>query len=252
MPEPVVVRSHEVPVPNLPLELDRITVAHISDLHLRRWRPVFDHARRLLGTLAYDLLALTGDVCVRPGTWPRTFPLLERLLEPVPPHVPVFVVTGNHDSPPPAELRAPRPRFLIDESATVEIRAGRLRLVGVTQPHLDAGDPGSFLPPPPPDEVTLLLAHYPSTVYRVPPGRVALQLSGHTHAGQFRLPWLGCVFNHDRLPLAASHGLHRLNGTWVHVTAGLGVGAPIPIRINCPPEIALLTLIRAAEGSRQH
>lgn len=241
-PEPVVVRSHRVPVPSLPADLDRITIAHISDLHLRRWNPVFAHARRLLGTLEFELLALTGDVCRRPGSWTRTLPLLERLLELVPDDVPMFAVTGNHDGGAPAEPRICRPHFLMDEAATVELDAGRLRVAGLAQPHPDAGAPESVLPNPASADVTLLLTHYPSTVYRVPPGRVALQLSGHTHAGQIRLPWLGCIFNHDRLPLAASHGLHRLNGTWVHVTAGLGAGGPFPVRINCPPEIALLTL----------
>jgi len=234
------------------VELEGVTIAHVSDLHLRRWNRVFTHARQLLGTLKFELLVIVGDICTRPGTWPRTLPLLARLLELVPEKVPVLAVTGNHDGGPPPEPGNCRPRFLADEATTVEVNAGRLRVAGLAQPHFDAGDPESVLPNPSSADVTLLLTHYPSTVYRVPAGRVDLQLSGHTHAGQIRFPGLGCIFNHDRLPLAASHGLHRLNGTLVHVTAGLGAGGPFPVRINCPPEVALLTLTRAPQSRPQH
>ncbi|MFH1110714.1 MAG: hypothetical protein V1790_16175, partial [Planctomycetota bacterium] len=90
------------------------------------------------------------------------------------------------------------------------------------------------------------LAHYPSTVFRVPMGKVQLVLSGHTHGGQIRLPGLGCVWANDRIPRRMSRGLHEVAGTMIHVSPGIGVCLPIRIRVNCPAEVTVLTLVAVA------
>jgi len=74
---------------------------------------------------------------------------------------------------------------------------------------------------------------------------VQLVLSGHTHGGQIKLPWLGCVWPNDRIPRRLARGVHEVNGTKVHVSAGIGSSPPLPVRINCPPELSLLTLVPA-------
>jgi predicted MPP superfamily phosphohydrolase len=95
----------------------------------------------------------------------------------------------------------------------------------------------------------VVLAHYPSTVFAAPPARVGLLLAGHTHGGQIRLPLLGCIWAHDRIPGRLARGLHKVGGTQMHVTAGLGVSGPIPLRILCPPELTVLTLRSPVAGT---
>ena len=74
-------------------------------------------------------------------------------------------------------------------------------------------------------------------------GRVSLQLSGHSHGGQVRLPGLGAL----RLPPYArkyDSGLYRIGQMWLYTNRGIGVIRP-PVRINCPPEITEITLLPA-------
>ena len=89
----------------------------------------------------------------------------------------------------------------------------------------------------------------PSTVYELRPGQVQMLLSGHTHGGQIRLPGLGCIWANDRIPVGMARGLHYVNGTVLHVNAGLGVSPPIRLRLFCPPEISIITLRDAKAGS---
>jgi predicted MPP superfamily phosphohydrolase len=93
------------------------------------------------------------------------------------------------------------------------------------------------------NEPTILLAHYPSTVFRLPIGCVQLVLTGHTHGGQIRLPGLGCIWANDRVPLRISRGLHHVASTTIHVSPGIGVSLPLRIRWNCPPEVTVLGLM---------
>jgi predicted MPP superfamily phosphohydrolase len=73
-------------------------------------------------------------------------------------------------------------------------------------------------------------------------GSIALQLSGHSHGGQVRLPLWGSPFlpPHGR---KYDKGLYRVQDMWLYTNVGIGVTAPI--RINCPPEVTELTLVRA-------
>jgi predicted MPP superfamily phosphohydrolase len=95
-----------------------------------------------------------------------------------------------------------------------------------------------------PDVTTILLAHEPDFADTASwDGRINLQLSGHSHGGQVRLPGLGAPI----LPFMGrkyDQGLYQVNGMWLYTTRGVGVGR-IPFRINCPPEVTEITLVRA-------
>lgn len=84
---------------------------------------------------------------------------------------------------------------------------------------------------------------YPSAIHSVPPGAVDLMLAGHTHAGQWRLPFWGCVWAHDNLATKHAWGLHRINGTYLYVSAGIGFSGPLLCRVNCPPEVMQFTFL---------
>jgi uncharacterized protein len=75
----------------------------------------------------------------------------------------------------------------------------------------------------------------------LPPGRVALVLTGHTHGGQIRFPRLPALVTRTRLRFREPHGVRRVRGQLFHFHAGLG--SPTPLRFRMPPEAALLELV---------
>jgi hypothetical protein len=93
--------------------------------------------------------------------------------------------------------------------------------------------------------VVILLSHAPTIVRDPLAGRAALILAGHTHGGQVVLPVIGPLYVPSRLGRRHAAGLHRIGNAWLFITRGVGEIIP-PLRINCPPEIALLTLRAAA------
>ena len=225
-------------------------IGHLSDLHLRRSTHLLREAADRLAELDCDLVVITGDLSNSHRSWRTTAKQLRDCLTGLAEHTPILAVLGNHDNARLGVARDLPVTFLDHEWQSVPVTGGNLRVAGLPQSSRNRGELASALPPrAPAEEPILLLAHYPSTVYALPDRRVALQLSGHTHGGQIRLPRLGCVLNRDRFPRHASQGLHRVNGTWVHVTAGVGCTGPLPLRWNCPPEVGLVTVTRQPTGS---
>ncbi len=222
--------------------LDGLRIAHISDLHFRRWNRVTQALQDHLVALDYDLLAITGDFSSFRRRWRRGAVLTEKLLAPVASKGPIFAVLGNHDDPRIADVAGLPLTFLCNQHRVVSFRSHSFIIAGVDQSsgsaeRLDLALPesGSNLP-------TILLAHYPSTIFRLPSDGVDLVLSGHTHGGQIRFPGIGCLWSNDAIPRRMSRGLHVVDEIPIHVSAGIGVSLPLYIRIHCPPEIGLLTL----------
>jgi len=242
MANTVVVRHINVPFSCADLSPAGMRIAHLSDLHFCRWSRVLETARELLRSLPYDALAVTGDFSDWRRNWRRTVRMMREFFGPIAGNRPIYATLGNHDHPRIAEAADMPIRFLRDDSTIHEHRNGLLRIAGVEQLHQHGGDTKKACLSRDVDLPTVLLAHYPSTVYRLGSARVGLVLSGHTHGGQIRLPHAGCVWSNDSLPPRLAHGLSRVNGTTLHVSAGIGVSWPLPVRVNCPPEISILTL----------
>ena len=166
-----------------------------------------------------------------------------------------YFVTGNHEyysgaGAWVAELRRLGVRVLMNDHVVLRpARAGRPRLVvvaGVTDAgahHYDPAqrsDPRAALAGAPPDAaVRVLLAHQPRSAPAAAAAGFDLQLSGHTHGGQF-LPWNLLV----RLQQPYVAGLHRLGRMWVYTSRGTGYWGP-PKRLGAPSEITLLRLVAA-------
>ena len=132
---------------------------------------------------------------------------------------------------------------LVDEHVPIERSGSRFWLAAVN-------DPGTTNPqlelavPPRPDGPIILMAHepdYADTVLQHPRGRlVDVMLSGHTHGGQINLPFRGPLV----LPPMGRkyvHGIFHLNQMQLYVNRGIGT-VGVPFRLNCPPEITVLTL----------
>ena len=242
---PIIVKRVDVPIAGWPATANRLRNAHLSDLHLRTWDRLTKAAQQLLMGLEYDLLAVTGDFGDSPARWRRPAELAERFFAPICPPQGSFAVLGNHDSPSLAEQSGVNLTFLGNRSTTIRHDGVILTLAGVDQAADRKGDVAAALDGHGCQGPTILLAHYPSTVFGLPPGRVGLMLAGHTHGGQIRVPLLGCIWTHDRLPTRMARGLHTVGQTHLHVSAGIGASRPLPVRMLCPPEISILTL-RAA------
>lgn len=246
---PVQVHHVSAAIEGWPRQADGLRIAHLSDLHLRSWNGVIEDAQRLLLGLEYDLVALTGDLASHPQDWRQTAELLGRFLAPIYAAYGTFAVLGNHDAPILGDQRGLNVTFLRDQCAAVWHKGVAIPLVGFEQTADHEGDPIAVLSGVPGRTPAIVLAHYPSTVHAVPPGRVGLVLSGHTHGGQIRLPVLGCVWTNDRISTRYARGLHTVGGTHLHVSAGLGLSGPIPLRVLSPPEITILTILAAARST---
>ncbi|MCH7813526.1 MAG: metallophosphoesterase, partial [Planctomycetes bacterium] len=249
---PVVVRHLDVPIAGWPPHRDSLRIAHLSDLHLRTWDRRLEHTRELLLGLQYDLLAVTGDFCNHADEWPRAAELSRRLFASV--HVPggSFAVLGNHDDPRLADESGLNLQFLRDRQVLVNRGETVWAIAGIEQTQGRRVSLESALNGHDRDTPVVLLAHYPSAVYDVPAGTVELVLAGHTHGGQIRLPLLGCVWTNDRVPGRLARGLHRVGGTRLHVSPGIGVSGPIPWRWRCPPEITILRLGAPVADNRRN
>jgi predicted MPP superfamily phosphohydrolase len=246
---PKVVRI-DVPIEGLHPDLEGFRIAQISDLHVGRTigeryvRRVVELAR----ALSPDLVALTGDMVDGPvkRLAPDVAPLRELAGEGR-----AFFVLGNHDCYSGAgdwiaHFRSLGMRVLLNESSVLWKGAGSMLVGGVLDPAVAMARPGQGPRPELAAEgaeraaFRLLLAHNPRIAPAGARAGFDLQLSGHTHAGQF-FPWTLAV----RL-VHAPHvaGLSREQRMWVYVSAGTGTWGP-PVRLGTSPELTLLRLVRA-------
>lgn len=231
-------------------EFDGIRVALLSDFHhgpLVTAQRIRDSVK-LANSLNPDLIALAGDYVHRGREWVGTcFGELAGLRAPLG----VFGVLGNHDHYRGAAgvVRAAMgPAGIMDlTNRNVVLRRGNghLHVGGVgdlwhEKQNLSAALAGVTRP-----ESALLLSHNPDYVESIHDDRVGLALSGHTHGGQFVLPLIGAPILPSRFGQKYASGLCHGPLARVFVTTGVGHSFP-PIRMNCPAEVALLTLRRGA------
>ncbi len=240
---PVILRRTVVPITGLPASPAGLRIAHVSDFHFfDGWNRTFEAAQDLLLGVEYDLLVATGDFVDDPAKWKTAAESARRFFEPLAIRTPIFGSLGNHDDPRVATEADLPVTFLCNRAVTLKLRGHPITIAGVRQSCSGGEDLSAALAKAPPDGPLILLAHLPSTVYRLPSQDVDLVLSGHTHGGQIRFPWIGCVWSNDRLPPSMARGLHRVGSTHLHVNPGIGVSGPIRARFNCPPEVSLLSL----------
>ena len=228
---------------------------HLSDLHASGYVPLEFITRAIQLGLAEkpDLVCLTGDFITKQFTRFRDY---AEVLRPLAAAAPVFASLGNHDGGKWADrpsygghtdhaevrkcLAASGAKVLLNHSEELTLRGRALRLVGLGDLWADElNAKAAFSSVSAPERPTLLLLHNPDGKDAVADFPWQLALCGHTHGGQCRLPWFGTPFAPVRDHRYVA-GLNRWRDRWIYTTRG--VGNLHGVRVNCRPEVSLLTL----------
>jgi len=259
----------EVPMANLPPELDGLRIAQLSDIHIGDYMPPHEIARAvdMANDLRPDISFVTGDFVSSEGDPLDTcITELSRLRAPLG----VWGCNGNHEIYAGVEDDAERlfrekgMCLLRASSTVVEHNGGRFNLMGVDyqRDHMTSGErTGPMLREIEHlvrrDMPNILLSHNPNSFHRAADLGIELSLAGHTHGGQVKVEIVDHSVTPARLISPFVAGLYRLpmNGNGASSSSGLqkaalyvnrGLGTfGFPVRIGVPPEITLLTLRRA-------
>jgi hypothetical protein len=239
------VRRLTLPVRNLPASAEGLRLVHLTDFHLRPITEIdlIQSAVALANSLKPDVTLLTGDyVTDRADDIHELAPVLGQLNA----KHGVFSILGNHDLWTNAEVvtralqRASLP-VLRNAGAPLQIGRGLVHVAGLDDGWSGTPDLSRALANCPANTPAIVLMHEPDfadDLARDP--RAALQLSGHSHGGQVRLPGLGALV----LPPYGrkyDYGLYRVSEMWLYTNAGIGC-APPGLRLNCRPEVVEITL----------
>jgi hypothetical protein len=244
------VREVEIALPQLPPPLHGFTIAQISDIHVGPTikRPYMQAIVDAVNALHADAVAVTGDLVDG-----RVRDLAEHVapLAGLRSRHGTYFVTGNHEYYSGAddwiaELRRLGVRVLNNEHVVLRHDGAALVLAGVTDTSAHHFDPAQRSDParaiagaPPTAQPRVLLAHQPRSAEAAAQAGFDVQLSGHTHGGQF-WPWNHAV--QWQQPYTA--GLHRLRQLWVYTSRGTGYWGP-PLRFGAPSEITRVRFVAA-------
>jgi predicted MPP superfamily phosphohydrolase len=244
--ERVEVRRNEVRSPLLPQAFDGFTILHLSDLHLDLNPGAMQRVSELLPGLAYDLCVLTGDYRGKTfGPIDATLAAMVRLRE----HIagPIYGVLGNHDTVRLVPgLEAMGIRMLLNEHVAIVRGDQRIHLAGIDDAHyfwvdnIEKAAAGI-----PHEEFSILLSHTPEIYRQAAHADFDLLLGGHTHGGQICLPGGIALTLDSDLPRRFGAGAWRYRAMAGYTSVGCG-SSIVPVRFNCPPEITLHRLARAA------
>lgn len=245
----LVVREFALAFPTLPAAFHGFRILQISDLHIDGVDGLAEVLVPLLSGLRPDLCVLTGDYRFEiEGSCSEVYRRMRPVIASIEARHGIFGILGNHDV---AEMA-----FALEEMGVVmlqndacEIREGKssIVLIGVDDPFdYRCDDLPAALACVPPHAFKLLLAHAPDIYEAAAAAGIHLCLSGHTHAGQIRLPLVGAVRHNSDAPSAYTAGQWNHNGMQGYTSSGAGCSM-LPIRYNCPPEVAIIELRRSQE-----
>jgi predicted MPP superfamily phosphohydrolase len=249
----VKVDSISLSLPNFPAELAHLKLAHITDLHvgpLLRPDRLAGFVKRI-NQLEPDLIVITGDIF---DFSPDYIEEGCRVLAGLEARHGVYAVLGNHDHYTGTEAVASglaaftSIRLLRDEWERIEINGTSLVIAGLEDPkvinwmekHSESPVLEKIAAEIPRDVPCVLLAHRPSFFRQAEKLGFPLVLAGHTHGGQVALPF-ATNHNASRMISDQTRGLFLRGESAMYVNRGLGM-AGLPLRLNCPREIALIRL----------
>lgn len=242
-PNAVEVTHTTIRTPDLRSGSKPLTIVQLSDLHIEKLGFRERRALKAVRSAKPDLILLTGDYT----NYKESYPDVNRFLRQLHARYGVYAVHGNWNPLPAAGklFEGTDIEILHYRSRVINTPSGRIVLAGVpwfvqhdARHALDGTDTG--------DSFVILLSHVPDTALYVPED-IDLVLSGHTHGGQVRFPWVGPVVTFCMIEKSRAAGLSRLphGKGWLYVNRGLGMeggGAP-RIRFLCRPEVTVLHIL---------
>ena len=238
-----------IPLPAAHVGLAGLRIGFITDSHVGPFISADDLARAtdLLAAERPDVILLGGDyVSESPRYIGGAIDVVRKLVSET--HLGGFAVLGNHD----INVSAPKVMaaledagipVLRDAAASVTFKGETLWMAGIDETLLGRPNPSAAFAQVPKGAAAIALWHEPQFAEHAAAQGAFLQLSGHTHGGQIRLPGVGAV----GLPIHGKRyvmGLNHAGPMAIYTARGVGVYRP-PLRFNCPPEVTLLTLIGA-------
>lgn len=253
--------SIEVPLSRLHESWEGFRIAHLSDFHYDDYFSVVPLRRAIdiVNRLQPDLIVLTGDFVTAPMRVSKgaRADAAVAAVEPCAQLLStlragrVLAVLGNHDlntnaTHITAVLQSHAIEVLRNRSIALERGGQRLWVAGVDDVLEGKPDLKLALSQVPPAEPVVLLAHEPDWADHAARRPIDLQLSGHSHGGQIRLPIIGPPY---LPPLGRKYprGIRRIGPLVLYTNSGIGT-IGIPMRLNCPPEVTMITLRAAPSG----
>lgn len=243
----------EIPLARLPEAFDGFRLVQLSDFHYDEHFSAIPIRKSvaIVNDLRPDLIALTGDFV--------TVPILERpaslraaaaTVEPCAAllhelQAPKYAILGNHDAIASPDhvvraLESANITVLRNQSVAIERGRDRMWLAGIDDLLRGSPDMSATLANISEKETTILLAHEPDFADDASLSPVDLQLSGHSHGGQIWIPGIGAPWL-PPMTRRYPRGLHQLGNLTLYTNIGIGT-IRAPIRINCQPEITVITL----------
>lgn len=239
--------SIQLTIPHLDSAFDEFKIVQISDLHLGNYMPEsrFSRIVKLVNQQQPDAIAITGDFITKRNYFDPT--KVKQQLSQFHPHSATVSVLGNHDhwirkthllKQILAESKIDN---LDNEVYFIERDSHRLALAGLDDPYWGKPDLEKIVAQLPQDMPTVLLVHEPDYIEKsAKTNRFALQLSGHSHGGQVRIPFFA-PFVLPRGGKKYFAGLNQVEDTFTYTNRGLGM-TNLPLRIGSRPEITVFTL----------
>ncbi len=239
-----------VPIRSLPDDLEGFRIVQITDIHVG---PTIkhDYVQTIVeqtNSLAPDIIAFTGDLADGSVSYLKNdvSPLADLSAR-----YGCYFVTGNHEYYSGVDAWVQEVdrlglTVLMNEHRVLKHGTGRILLAGITDYRAEqfnrshASNPEAALSGAPPCHLKILMAHQPRSIYAAAQSGFDLQISGHTHGGQF-FPWNFFV-TALRQPYVGD--LHKYENTWIYVSRGTGYWGP-PLRLGAQSEITLIKLTRA-------
>lgn len=237
--------------PGLPSSFDGMRIVHFSDMHLGFFTndDHIDHMAEAIRQLQPDLLCFTGDIVDDYADSMQDYlPLLTAMEAPLG----KYAVLGNHDyrgipEGVQALYKHTGFRLLKNEHEILERHGERLAIVGLEDLLLSKPDLSRATAGIPATMFKLLLMHAPDFADQAAEAGIHLQLSGHSHGGQIRAPFLGAL----KTPPGGRkyvQGLYSVGERKMPVYVNRGIGmTQLPVRVLCPPELTVLTLRRGQD-----
>ena len=247
----------------------RITLLHLSDLHFMKG----DRSKaKFVSTLPQaDVCVVTGDILGEPAAVDRSVEALRAVRG----RLASYFVLGSNDYFAPQPLsylsyfrseRRPRPgrpsrgkelrsrlendgwTYLANRTASLSAKGQSVEVAGLDDPHIERHDLRIAVRRRP-EAFGLAVVHSPDPVPELAALGYDLILSGHTHGGQVRLPFVGALVTNSEIPARLCMGLSRFGRSYLHISPGLGTSKFAPFRFLCRPEATLIELVPRPGGS---